>query len=365
MINKERIDNLVKILTKYDIHGYLMGANFDLKFLTGINPFPDERFKGFLVLKDGRKVFVSPELYYEDFRNILGEDMDIYVWGDNEGVNSTFEKLKKEYDLEGKTIAIDDSIRGIDLLDMMDIIKADFINEGRVSKELRIIKDDEGVRNLEEAALIADKTYEEVIKFIKPGVTEKYISDKIKDLLFQFGGEELSFEPIVASGPNSSMPHYSGDERVIEDQDLIILDFGCVYGGYCSDISRTVFIGEPTEEQRKIYEIVLRANKKAEDAAREGIKAEELDRIARGVIEEAGYGKYFINRTGHGIGVEVHEEPYIKEGNKEVLKTGMAFSIEPGIYIPGRFGMRVEDIVVIDGKEAKVLNKSNKELTIV
>lgn len=365
MLNNKRLNKLIKILTDYGIDGYLMGANFDLKFLTGINPFPDKRFKGLLILKDGRKAFISPELYYEDFRNTLGEDMNIYVWGDNEGINTTFTKLKEEYDLEGKTIAIDDSIRGIDLLDMIDIIKANFINEKNISKELRIIKDKEGIKSLEKAASIADKTYEEVLKFIKPGVTERHISDKIKELLLEFGGEDLSFEPIVASGPNSSMPHYSGNDRVIGDQDLVILDFGCVYGGYCSDISRTVFIGQATDEQLEIYDIVLRANKQAEDAAKEGIKAEDLDRIARGVIEDAGYGKYFINRTGHGIGLEVHEEPYIKEGNKEVLKTGMAFSIEPGIYIPGRFGMRVEDIVLIDGDGSKILNKANKELTII
>lgn len=365
MLNDKRIGDLVNILFKYDIDGYLMGANFDLKFLTGINPFPDERFKGMLVMKDGRKAFISPELYYEDFRNTLGEDIPMYVWSDNEGVENTFVKIKEDYGLEGKSIAIDDSILGIDLLDMIDIIEANFINQRNISKEMRIIKDDDEISNLQKAADIADKAYENILEFIKPGVTEKEISDKIKELLMEFGGEDLSFEPIVASGPNSSMPHYSGDQRVIEEQDLVILDFGCIYNGYCSDTSRTVFIGEPTEEQRKVYEIVLEANSKAEEATKEGIKAEDLDKIARGVIEDAGYGKYFINRTGHGIGVEIHEEPYIKDGNKEVLKTGMAFSIEPGIYIPGKFGMRVEDIVVVDGNGAKILNKSRKKLIIV
>ena len=215
------------------------------------------------------------------------------------------------------------------------------------------------------AALIADKAYEEIVKFIKPGLTEKDIGDKLKKLLIEFGGQGLSFEPIVASGPNSSMPHYSGNQRVIEEKDLVILDFGCLYNGYCSDTSRTVFVGEPSEEQRKIYEIVLRANKEAEESAKEVIKAEDLDRIARGVITDAGYGEYFINRTGHGIGVEIHEEPYIRDGNKEILKTGMAFSIEPGIYIPGKFGMRVEDIVVIDGDSSIILNKTSKDITIV
>lgn len=365
MLNTHRLTNLVKILTKNNVDGYFMGANYDLNFLTGIDPFPDERFKGLLVLKDERKVFVSPELYYEDFRNTLGEDLPIYIWSDSEGVNSTFEKIKQDYELEGLKIAIDDSIRGIDLLDMMDIIGANFINEPKISKELRIIKDEEGIKRLQDAALIADKTYEEIVKFIKPGLTEKEISDKIKELLISLGGEGLSFEPIVASGPNSSMPHYSGDDRVILEQDVIILDYGCMYKGYCSDTSRTVFVGEPTKEQRKVYEIVLEANTRAEEAAKEGVAAESLDQIARGVIKDAGYGQYFINRTGHGIGVEVHEHPFIKEGNKDVLKTGMAFSIEPGIYIPGKFGMRVEDIVVIDGKTPKILNQSTKKLMIV
>ena len=184
-------------------------------------------------------------------------------------------------------------------------------------------------------------------------------------MLIEFGGEELSFEPIVASGPNGSMPHYNDDKRVIEEQDLVILDFGCRYKGYCSDTSRTVFIGEPTEEQKKVYEIVLRANREAEKAVKEGVTAGEIDRIARKIITDEGYGEYFINRTGHGIGVEIHEEPFIKEGNKEILKSGMAFSVEPGIYIPGKFGMRVEDIVIVDGEKARILNKSNKEMTIV
>lgn len=365
MLNNVRLENLVTILGEHDIDGYFMGANYDLKFLTGINPFPDERFKGLLVLKDGRKLFISPELYYEDFRKSLGGDMPIYVWSDGDGVNPTFAKIKDDYSLEGVKIAIDDSIRGIDLLDMMAIIRSEFINESSISKELRIIKDEEEVKHLQDAALIADKTYGEILKFIKPGVTEKEISDKLKELLMTLGGEGLSFEPIVASGPNSSMPHYSGNQRVISEQDLIILDYGCVYKGYCSDTSRTVFVGEPTKEQRKVYEIVLRANMKAEEAAREGVTAEKLDQIARGVINDAGYGQYFINRTGHGIGIEVHEHPFIKEGNTDVLKTGMAFSIEPGIYIPGKFGMRVEDIVVIEGNGAKILNKSSKKLMIV
>lgn len=365
MLDGEKLSKLVEILQNHKVDGYLMGPSFDLEYLSGISPFSDERFKGLFVLADGSWFFICPELYYEDFRKVLGKDAHMYVWSDNEGVSNAFENASKDYQLNGKTIAIDDGIRGIDLIDMKGIIKANFINGGKISKDLRIIKDEKGVQYLTKAAEIADRAFNEVVKYIKPGVTEKDIADKIEELLIKFGGEELSFDTIVASGPNSSMPHYNDDKRVIEEQDLVILDFGCRYKGYCSDTSRTVFIGEPTEEQKKVYEIVLRANREAEKAVKEGVLAEDIDRIARDVITKEGYGEYFICRTGHGIGVEIHEEPFIKEGNKEVLKSGMAFSVEPGIYIPGKFGMRVEDIVVVDGEGSRILNKSNKEMTVV
>lgn len=365
MLDKNKLSKLTNILLDHKVDGCLMAPTNDIEYLAGIKAYVCERFQGFFALADGRWFVISPELYYEVWREALGEEAHIYVWSDNEGVNGAFEKVAKDYELEGKTILINDGIRGIDLLDMEGIMKANFINGDKTLEEFRLLKDEEEIEYLSKAADIADKTFEEVVKYIKPGVTEKDISDKIKELLIELGGDELSFEPIVASGPNSSKPHYNDDKRVIEEQDLVILDYGCRYKGYCSDISRTVFIGEPTEEQRKVYEIVLRANEEAEKAVREGIAAEEIDKIARKIISDEGYGEYFICRTGHGIGLAVHEAPYIKDGNKEILKTGMAFSIEPGIYIPGKFGMRVEDIVVVDGKGSRILNKANKKMTIV
>ena len=365
MLNKKRLSKLTNILLEQGIDGCLLGPTEDLEYIAGIKPFADERFKGLFAFSDGSWFFISPELYYEDFRKTLGEEAHMYVWSDNEGVFSVFKKAAKDYKLEGKIIAINDGIRAIDLLDMQKVMKSNFINGDKMLEQLRIIKEEEEIKCLAKAAEIADKTFEEVIKYIKPGITEKDISDKIKELLIDFGGEGLSFEPIVASGPNSSMPHYNDDKRVIEEQDLIILDYGCTYKGYCSDISRTVFVGEPTEEQKKIYEIVLRANKEAEKKVREGITAGEIDKTARKIIADEGYGEYFICRTGHGIGLAVHEAPYIKAGNEEVLKTGMAFSVEPGIYIPNKFGMRVEDIVIVDGEGSIILNKANKNIVVV
>ena len=342
MLKKDKFEKLLNILKDHKVDGCILAPTCDTEYLTGLKSYVCERFPGFVALADGRWFVISPELYYEEWRETLGEEAHIYVWSDNDGVNGTFEKAALDYDLKDKTIAINDGIRGVDLLDMKEIMQANFVNGDKMFEELRLIKDEEEIEYLAKAAEIADKTFEEVIKYIKPGVTEREIADKIKELLIEFGGEELSFEPIVASGPNSSKPHYNDDKRVIQEQDLVILDFGCRYKGYCSDISRTVFIGEPTEDQKKISEIVLRANETGEKAVREGVTAGEVDNAARQVIKDAGYGQYFINRTGHGIGLAVHEAPYIKGGNDQVLKTGMAFSVEPGIYIPGKFGMRLK-----------------------
>ncbi len=365
MLDKKKLDKLVKILGERKVDGCVMGPGHDVEYLAGIKPFTDERFRGFYVLTDGRWFFICPELYYEEVREALGEEAHIYIWSDAVGVLGSFEKAAVDYELNGKVIAVNDGVRAIDLIDMENIITGKFVNGSSIFEELRLLKDEEEAGYLAKAGEIADKTFEEVIKFIRPGVTEREISNKIKELLAQFGGEGLSFSPIVASGSNSSRPHYNDDKRVIEEQDLVILDYGCTYRGYCSDISRTVFIGNPTEEQKKVYDICLRATIEAEKAVREGIPAEEVDKVARDIITEAGYGEYFICRTGHGIGLAFHEAPFIKNGNKEILKTGMCFSIEPGIYIPGKFGMRVEDIVMVDPKGTRVFNNADRNMTIV
>lgn len=365
MLNKSKLSRLARILVEKEVDGCVMGPSHDVEYLAGIKPFTDDRFRGFFLLSDGRWFFICPELYYEQVREALGQEAHIYIWSDTDGVMGAFEKAKADYGLAGKKIAVNDGIMAIDLIDMESIMAGKYVNGNEIFEELRIVKDEEEAQLMAKAGEIADKTFEEVIKYIKPGVSERDISKKIKELLEKFGGEGLSFEPIVASGPNSSKPHYNDDKRIIENQDLVILDFGCTYKGYCSDTSRTVFIGQPTEEQKKVYEICLRATTEAKKAVREGIAAESIDKIARGIITEEGYGEYFINRTGHGIGLACHEAPYIKDGNKQILKNGMCFSVEPGIYIPGKFGMRVEDIVMVNGKGSRVFNNSNRDMIIV
>lgn len=364
MLNEKYVEKLCNLMKKNKVDAMMIGPSDDLQFLMGYSPHPDERFQSMFLLSDKRYFYISPELTYEEISEKLEEKADIHTWGDHEGfIDSTIAAMRK-YGLEGKTIGINNGIVAIRLLDIKDNIKAKFINGHEIMENLRIVKDESEIERLREAARLADEVMMETIDYIKPGLTEKNIKEKIKELFMEKGADGLSFEPIIASGENSSKPHYTGDSRVIQEKDIIILDLGCKYKGLCSDISRTVFVGEITDEQKEIYNIVREANASGEKYAKKGVKSKDVDKAARDVIKNAGYGKNFINRTGHGIGFSVHEAPDIKGGSEQVLDIGMAFSIEPGIYIPNKFGMRIEDIVVIGENGPEILNKSTKEIII-
>jgi Xaa-Pro dipeptidase len=365
MFLNKQIDKLTNLMKAFNMDILVLGPSCDLEYITGLHPLVDERFKALFILADKRYFYIAPELYYEETREALGQNVDIIKWSDADGFITAILEAELKYELNGKTIGINDGIRAVDMIDISRHVNAVFLNGTSIVENIKLLKTHEEKECLRKAASIADKAAEEIAKYIHSGMTEKQIKDKLEELLFEYGGEEIAFETIVASGPNSSKPHYNGGSRVIEKNDVIVLDFGCRYKGYCSDISRMIFVGEPTEEQKKIYSIVVEANKRGKASAKGGVTAESVDLAARSVIKEAGYGNYFVNRTGHGIGTAVHEAPYIREGNKQILEDGMAFSIEPGIYIPGKYGMRVEDIVLINNGLGEVLNKASRDMVIV
>jgi Xaa-Pro aminopeptidase len=226
------------------------------------------------------------------------------------------------------------------------------------------VKDDEEVELLRTVALAADEAFADLLELPFAGRRELDVADVVRERLVERGHETTDFA-IVASGPNGASPHHGAGERTIESGDAVVLDFGGTREGYYSDITRTVFVGEPQEEHRAVYEVVRSAQQAAFDAVRPGATAQEVDRAARGVISEAGYGERFVHRTGHGIGLDLHEPPYIVEGNETLLEPGMTFSDEPGIYLPGRFGVRIEDQVVVTTNGAERLNEASRELTVV
>lgn len=364
MNDVKNMERLSALMGSKGVDVLVIGPSSDLEYLTGLTFHPDERFKALFVFADGSCFSVLPELYYEEGRAALGAGADIYAWGDSEGFLSAVLKGDARYGLKGKTIGINDGVRAVDLLDMESAVAARYVNGSPVTEELRLLKTGDERNKLREAARLADEVMGKVISFIRPGLTEKEIRNKI-EALFLEAGCGLAFEPIVASGPNTSRPHYNGSSRVVQERDVIILDFGCRYKGFCSDISRTVFVGEPTAEQREVFAIVAKANGAGEAAVMPGVTAEEVDLAARNIIREAGCGQFFLNRTGHGVGIAVHEGPYIREGNRQVLEDGMCFSVEPGIYMAGRFGMRVEDIVLVTGTGKEVLNKYSRDIIII
>ena len=197
----------------------------------------------------------------------------------------------------------------------------------------------------------------------RPGVTEKEVAREAEVAFRKDGVEEVLFA-IVAAGANSARPHHDSGEKMMEEGEGVIIDIGASLNGYASDITRVVHLGKPSDEFRAVYDIVVRANEEGRAAVGPGVPAQEVDAAARRVIEEAGYGKSFIHRTGHGIGVDGHEAPWIMQGNEEPLEPGMAFSVEPGIYLPGKFGVRIEDIVVVTEEGVQVLTGYSRDLII-
>lgn len=358
MFKLKKFDKFFELMEKDNLDAVMIAPSSDMAYFVDYYAHADERLNCLVILKNRDYFHISPMINYEEAKVKYSEETKFYIWADGDGFLDSVEKSFKEYDLVGKNIGANEAIRGIDVVDISKLMDISFKNAHTLLEEYRIIKDDDGVNSLIKAAEIADKVMIQIKDFIKPGIYEYEITDQLKKLYKENGGQGLSFSPIVASGPNSSMPHYSDSDRKIEIGDSIVVDCGCKYNNMCSDISRTYFVGKPSEYQKKIYEICKNATESAQSFVIEGVEAGEVDKIARDIIEEAGYGDNFLNRTGHGIGFSVHEAPYIKANSKVKLVNGMAFSIEPGIYIPGDFGMRVENIVVVIDGVGVPINKA-------
>jgi len=239
-----------------------------------------------------------------------------------------------------------------------------FVSTGETLPLLRAVKDADEIARLRAAAAAADAVFAEIVALGFEGRAEREVATELARLLQEHGHQRAEFM-IVGSGPNAASSHHEAGDRLIAVGDAVVMDFGGVMDQYCSDITRTVFVGEPTPEQREVYDVVRAAQQAAFQAVRPGVQAQEVDRVARGVIAEAGYGERFVHRTGHGIGLEVHEAPYIVEGDATALKPGMTFSDEPGIYLEGRFGVRIEDQVVVTSEGAERLNEATREVTVV
>ena len=244
-------------------------------------------------------------------------------------------------------------------------LNCELIGATALLTELRSVKDEEEVQMLISAQRIAERALQDVLDFIKVGRTEKEISASLQYKMLCYGSERNSFPPIVVSGPNSSLPHGVPTDKVVNDGDFLTMDFGCVLGGYCSDMTRTVAVGHVTEEMDKVYHTVLNAQLAGIATAKAGVTGRAVHEAAAKVIGDAGYGAYFGHGFGHGLGVEVHEQPGANLNNDKPLPVGAVISAEPGIYLPGRFGVRIEDVLVIEENGCRNIMEAPKKRLIL
>lgn len=232
-------------------------------------------------------------------------------------------------------------------------------------RELRTVKDEQELERMVAAQRVAEKALEEILGFIRPGVTERQAAARLQYLMLSMGAEKMSFDPIVVSGIKTTMPHGVPGDKVIEPGDFVTMDFGCVKDGYCSDMTRTVAVGYADAEMRRVYDTVLSAQRAGIAATRAGVTGRDVDAAARQVIEDAGYGEYFGHSYGHGLGIEIHEAPNASPSNDTPLPAGAVTSAEPGIYIPGKFGVRIEDVVIIREGGCEDITLAPKELLVL
>ena len=244
-------------------------------------------------------------------------------------------------------------------------LSCDLVPATQLLWDLRMVKDDEEIEAMVAAQRIAERALTDILEEIRPGVTEKEIAARLQYLMLHYGASDMSFDPIVVSGPNGSLPHGVPSERIIQRGEFVTMDFGCIYRGYCSDMTRTVAVGFATEEMQAVYNTVLSAQKAGIAAAKAGVTGREVDGAARAVIDAAGYGDYFGHSFGHGVGVEIHEAPNASPMNDKPLPAGAVISAEPGIYLPGKLGVRIEDVIILTPEGCRNITKAPKELLIL
>jgi Xaa-Pro aminopeptidase len=345
------------------LDGVLVTPGPDLVWLTGYQPTAiTERLTMLFLTIDREPTLLVPTLERPDAEEAEGAPATTIVdWTDGA---DPYDSAKGLLRADG-SYGISDSAWAMHLLGLQGMLPATrYQSVTQRLPMLRAVKDDNELARLTAAGAAADATYEEILKVRFSGRRETDVAGDLADLLRGHGHEQVDFT-VVGSGPNGANPHHEAGARVIEVGDCVVLDFGGLMFGYGSDTSRTVSVGEPSAQVREVHEIVRQAQQAGVDAVRPGVACQEVDRAARRVITEAGYGEQFIHRTGHGIGVTTHEPPYMIEGEEQPLVPGMCFSVEPGIYLSGGFGVRIEDIVACTSDGGRRLNNTDHGLRVV
>ena len=363
-----RFDKLNASLRNSDLDAVILNPGPTQTYVSGLVFHLMERPIVLLYAKDQDPAIVLPELELQKVAS-LPYKMQVFAYPENPSEwDNVFRKAVQALGLDGKRVGVEP--RQLRLLEFQYVKngapEADFPDASDVLSSLRLKKDKAEVDAMRHAVKIAQDALEATIPFIKTGMTEKEIASELVMQLFKHGSEpEMPFSPIVSGGPNAANPHASPSDRKIQTGDLLVIDWGAAHDGYISDLTRTFAVGQVDAEYEKIHKIVQEANAAGRAAGKPGVPCAAVDKATRDVIEQAGYGVYFTHRTGHGIGMEGHEEPYMRGDNMQILEPGMAYTVEPGIYLPGRNGVRIEDNVVVTETGTECLSDMPREIRMV
>lgn len=357
-----RLDRAQQTLQHRGIDALVLGPSADLLYLTGFNAHASERMNLLILPARGNPSFVVPRLEAP----LLGkaaEHLQLVPWADDENPAALAgERLRS---IDAGRVAVGNQLYAAFLLRIMaHADAAEWIEADGVMRQLRMYKDPFEIDALSEAARLTDEAWETFIMSGPiSGLTELQALQRLLDISADKGLDGP--HGIVGSGPNSASPHHGGNDRVIQPGDAVVFDWGGRVNGYLSDVTRCAHVGEPDDDYRTVYDIVRRANDAMLAAVRPGVQAQQLDAAARRLIADAGYGDAFVHRVGHGLGLEVHEEPYLVAGNTLEIEPGMTFSDEPGIYVEGRFGVRIEDTVLCTEGGGRRLNNATRDLIVL
>jgi Xaa-Pro dipeptidase len=367
-MTQSRLDHLQKILTEANMDALVLNPGASLFYLTGLHFHLMERPTVLIIPATGTPALVLPALEMLKVPQ-LPIRVEAVPYGDNPALwLQAFEKASALLGTGKKVIGIEPTcLRALEMDYLQQAFKgSEFRDASSTLSQSRACKDPGEISRIRNAVQIAETALDGTLPIVHTGASEREISTELTLQLIRAGSDpHLAFEPIVSGGPNAANPHAEPSDRKLQIGDLLVIDWGAVYQGYVSDLTRTFAIGKVDPEFEKIVEVTARANEAGQNASRPGIPAGEIDRATRKVIVEAGYGEYFTHRTGHGIGLEGHEPPYIYAENELILQPGMVFTVEPGIYIPGRNGVRIEDNVLITAEGAETLSNLPRELRVL
>ncbi len=353
-----RVDQLRGKLKESNLDSVIISAPENRRYLSGFSGSA-----GYLLISQSATLIATDFRYFEQVKQQCQDFQLVEIWGELQGwLPDALNKLDAQrVGVEGANLTVNLFKQMTEVVSKMEgALKPQLIPTTDLVEGLRMTKDAKEMESLSCAIAIADEAFQEVSAKLKPGMTEKQVAWELEKRMREKGADSVSFDTIVASGPNGALPHHQSTDRPIQKGEPIIIDMGAKYDGYCSDMTRTVYLGKPDDIFKKVYDTVLAAQLTAIATVQPGMTGEAVDKLARTVIEQAGYGDKFGHGLGHGVGLEIHEAPRVSRNSTNVIKEGMPFTVEPGIYLPGWGGVRIEDVIVLEEGKARVLTSSPK-----